>query len=133
MRVEDRRMGHKGLVYLDNAATSYPKPGECLRRAMDEYLELGGSPGRGGYNLAVEADHIVSEVRRELRSFFGGDSRYEVCFAYNATEALNTLLQGAVQPGSHIVSTCLEHNAVLRPLHHLREQRRIEFDLVPFD
>jgi cysteine desulfurase / selenocysteine lyase len=126
-------MSYDDLIYLDNAATSYPKPGECLGRALDQYLQLGGSPGRGSYDLTVEADNIVSEVRQELSRFFGGDSRYRICFAYNATEALNTLLQGIAEPGSHVVSTCLEHNSVLRPLHHLREQGRIEFDLVPFD
>lgn len=126
-------MPYNELIYLDNAATSYPKPAQCLHRALDEYVELGGSPGRGGYDLAVEADDIVSEVRQELISFFGGDGKYRLCFAYNATDALNTLLQGVAKPGSHIVSTCLEHNSVLRPLHHLREEGRIEFSLVTFD
>ncbi len=126
-------MSHNELIYLDNAATSYPKPVECLRRALDRYIELGGSPGRGSYDLAVQVADIVSGVRRDVISFFGGDSRYELCFAYNATDALNTMLQGVATPGSHIVSTCLEHNSVLRPLYHLREQGRIEFDLVPFD
>jgi len=126
-------MAYGDLIYLDNAATSYPKPGECLRRALDQYLRIGGSPGRGSYDLAVEADNIVSEVREELSLFFGGDSRYRLCFAYNATEALNTLLQGVAKPGSHVVSTWLEHNSVLRPLHHLREEGRVEFDLVRFD
>jgi cysteine desulfurase/selenocysteine lyase len=126
-------MSYNELIYLDNAATSYPKPAQCLHRALDEYIGLGGSPGRGGYDLAVEADNIVSEVRQELTSFFGGNSKYRLCFAYNATDALNTLLQGIARPGSHIVSTCLEHNSVLRPLYHLREQGRIEFSLAKFD
>lgn len=126
-------MIYDDLIYLDNAATSYPKPRECMRRALDLFLEVGGSPGRGGYDLAVEAETKVSEVREELSHFFGGDSHYRLCFAYNATDALNTLLQGIAKPGSHIISTLLEHNSVLRPLHHLREQGLIEFDLVPFD
>ncbi|MGA2108351.1 MAG: aminotransferase class V-fold PLP-dependent enzyme [Syntrophorhabdales bacterium] len=125
-------MACKNLIYLDNAATSYPKPAGCLHRALDAYLEWGGSPGRGSYDLAVEANRVVSDIREELIGFFGGDDRYRLCFAYNATEALNTLLQGVAESGSHIVSTCLEHNSVLRPLHHLREQGRITFDLVPF-
>jgi cysteine desulfurase family protein len=125
-------MTSEDLIYLDNAATSYPKPAECLRQALEAYLELGGSPGRGSYDLAVEANRVVSDIRDELIQFFGGDDRYRLCFAYNATDALNTILQGLAEPGTHIVSTCLEHNSVLRPLHHLREQGRLTFDLVPF-
>jgi cysteine desulfurase family protein len=121
------------MIYLDNAATSYPKPAECIKRALDKYLRLGASPGRGGYDLAVEAERAVSDVRADVRRFFGGEARYPVCFFYNATEALNSLLQGIAEPGCHIVSTRLEHNAVLRPLHHLRAQGRLEFDLVPFN
>jgi cysteine desulfurase/selenocysteine lyase len=118
------------MIYLDNAATSFPKPAECLRRALERYLQLGASPGRGGYDLAVEA--AVSAVRRKLCLFFGADEDHRICFAYNATDALNTLIQGLLQPGDHVVSSRLEHNSVLRPLRHLQRQGRISFDLVPF-
>jgi len=126
-------MDNHDLIYLDNAATSYPKPSGCLYRAMERYLKLGASPGRGGYDLAIEAEDAVSDIRRLLCRFFGADESYHLCFSANATDALNTLLQGLTQPGDHLVTTFLEHNAVLRPLHHLRLQGRIEFDLVPFD
>jgi cysteine desulfurase / selenocysteine lyase len=121
------------MIYLDNAATSYPKPSECIKRALEKYLLLGASPGRGGYDQAVEAERVVNGVRHELCLFFGADETDHVCFFYNATEALNSLLQGIAESGCHVVSTRLEHNAVLRPLHHLRAQGRIEFDLVPFN
>ena len=121
------------MIYLDNAATSFPKPAECLRRALELYLKTGGSPGRGGYDLAVEAHERVNAVRSRLCRFFGGDDRYHLCFAYNATDALNTLIRGLVEAGSHVVSSRLEHNSVLRPLHHLRKQGLITFDLVPFN
>jgi cysteine desulfurase family protein len=121
------------MIYLDNAATSFPKPAECLRRALERYLQIGASPGRGGYDRAVEAESAVSTVRRKLCRFFGADEAHRVCFTYNATDALNLLIQGLVQPGDHVVSSRLEHNSVLRPLHHLQKQGRISFDLVPFD
>jgi len=121
------------MIYLDNAATSFPKPAECLRRALERYLQTGASPGRGGYDLAVEAEAAVSTVRRKLCRFFGADETYRVCFTCNATDALNLLIQGLVQPGDHVVSSRLEHNSVLRPLHHLQAQGRIRFDLVPFN
>ncbi len=120
------------MIYLDNAATSFPKPAECLRRALERYLQMGASPGRGGYDLAVEAEAAVSAVRRKLCRFFGADEDHRICFAYNATDALNTLIQGLLQPGDHVVSSRLEHNSVLRPLHHLQRQGRISFDLAPF-
>ena len=121
------------MIYLDNAATSFPKPAECLQRALERYLQLGASPGRGGYDLAVEAEAAVSTVRRKLCRFFGAEEDHRICFAYNATDALNLLIQGLLQPGDHVVSSRLEHNSVLRPLHHLQRQGRISFDLVPFN
>jgi len=120
------------MIYLDNAATSFPKPAGCLERALERYLQLGASPGRGGYDLAVEAEDAVSAVRRKLCRFFGAPEDYRVCFTYNATDALNLLIQGLLKRGDHVVSSRLEHNSVLRPLHHLRKQGRITFDLVSF-
>jgi cysteine desulfurase family protein len=121
------------MIYLDNAATSFPKPAECLQRALERYLQRGASPGRGGYDLAVEAEATVSAVRRKLCRFFGAGEDYQICFTYNATDALNILLLGLLHPGDHVVSSRLEHNSVLRPLHHLQRQGRIRFDLVPFN
>lgn len=100
---------------------------------MDKYLKMGASPGRGGYDAAAKAEQAVEDVRQRLKSFFRADESYHICFAYNSTDALNTLLQGLAEPGCHMVSTRLEHNSVLRPLHHLRDQGRIEFDLVGFN
>ena len=121
------------MIYLDNAATSYPKPDYCLHRALERYLELGASPGRGGYDRAVQAEAAVSEVRLKIARFFGAGDDAHVCFAANATDALNTLIQGLVGPGDHVISSRLEHNSVLRPLYHLQRQGIIGLDLVPFD
>ena len=121
------------MIYLDNAATSFPKPAKCLRLALEKYLEMGASPGRGGYDAAARAESVVDDVRQGLRRFFKASDSYQVCFAYNATDALNTLLQGLAEPGCHVVSTRLEHNSVLRPLNHLRDLKGVEFDLVGFD
>ena len=120
------------MIYLDNAATSFPKPGECFREALEAYLAAGASPGRGGYDAAVSAEREVDAVRRKLAALFGAPD-FVTCFAANATDALNTLLQGLARPGDHVVSTRLEHNSVLRPLHHLAEAGVISFDLAPFN
>ncbi len=121
------------MIYLDNAATSFPKHGDCLRQALEEYLEIGASPGRGSYDRAVQSEAVVAAVRQKIGRFFGAGPEAHVCFTANATEALNILIQGLVRPGAHVVSSCLEHNSVLRPLHHLRQQGLITFDLVPFN
>jgi cysteine desulfurase family protein len=121
------------MIYLDNAATTFPKPREVLDRMVELYAAKGVSPGRGGYDLALEAEELVSEARRRICQFFGGDDPDRVIFASNATDALNLVIQGVVKTGGHVVSSQLEHNSVLRPLHHLKEKGLIDYDLVPFD
>lgn len=120
-------------IYLDNAATTFPKPPEVIRSMLEGYECLGVSPGRGGYDLAVRAEEFVTGVRRQISEFFGGHDPNRVVFSYNATDALNTIIYGLVEPGCHVVSSRLEHNSVLRPLHYLREQGLITLDLLPFD
>jgi cysteine desulfurase family protein len=121
------------LIYLDNAATAFPKPAEVLTRTLETYQRLCVSPGRGGYDLAAEASVLVEQTRRKLARFFGAPDPDRVIFASNATDALNLAIQGIVGPGDHVVATRLEHNSVLRPLYHLKKQIGIDFDLVPFD
>jgi cysteine desulfurase/selenocysteine lyase len=121
------------LIYLDNAATTFPKPAEVLKRTFDTYQRLCVSPGRGGYDLAVEANLLVEQTRQQVARFFGAPDQDRVIFAVNATDALNLAIQGIVRPGDHVVATRLEHNSVLRPLFHLKKQIGIDFDLVPFD
>jgi selenocysteine lyase/cysteine desulfurase len=120
-------------IYLDNAATTFPKPREVLERMVGLYAAKGVSPGRGGYDLALEAEELVTDARRRLCLFFGGDDPDRVIFASNATDALNLVIQGGIKSGCHVVSSHLEHNSVLRPLHHLRDKGFIDYDLVPFN
>ncbi len=121
------------IIYLDNAATTFPKPREILDRMVERYAAGGVSPGRGGYDLALEADDLVSAARKRVCEFFGGEDPDRVIFAANATDALNLAIQGSVKPGGHVVSSQLEHNSVLRPLQHLRDKGLIDYDLIPFD
>jgi cysteine desulfurase family protein len=121
------------MIYLDNAATTFPKPPAVLAEAVLQYAKYGCSPGRGGYDLSVETEQVVSGIRKKIALFFGASDPDRVVFTHNATDALNLALQGLLPPGDHVVSTRLEHNSVLRPLHHLRQSGRIGYDLVPFD
>ena len=104
------------LIYLDNAATTFPKPPDVLARMVETYGRLGASPGRGGYDLAMEAEELVAQTRVKIARFFGAPDPERVVFASNATDALNLAIQGIVGPGDHVVSTRLEHNSVLPAL-----------------
>jgi cysteine desulfurase family protein len=121
------------LIYLDNAATVFPKPARVLNKMMEIYQSFGVSPGRGGYDLAVEASDLVMDVREHLCRFFGSDDPERVIFAANASDALNLIIQGMIEPGCHVVSSQLEHNSVLRQLHHFQRAGVITYDLAGFD
>jgi cysteine desulfurase/selenocysteine lyase len=123
----------QGLIYLDNAATTFPKPQSVLAEMTETYCRVGVSPGRGGYDMATEAEALVQNTREKVAMFFGAADPERVVFAANATDALNLAIQGILNEGDHVVATRLEHNSVLRPLYHLREKGLIEYDLAPFD
>jgi cysteine desulfurase family protein len=120
-------------IYLDNAATAFPKPATVLANMVQAYHRFGVSPGRGNYDLATEAGDLVAKTRQKVARFFHAPDPDRVVFTSNATDALNIAIQGTVKAGDHVISTRLEHNSVLRPLHHLHLRGVIEYDLVPFD
>lgn len=120
-------------IYLDHAATTFPRPPEVIQAMCTRYARMGCSPGRGGYDLAVETGEFVHSVRKRVAVFFGAPDPERVCFTANATDALNLGIFGLTRPGMHVISSRLEHNSVLRPLHHLHESGSIEYTLVDFD
>jgi len=106
-------------IYLDNAATSWPKDPAVLT-AMQQYLETtGGNPGRSGHSLSVSAARIVFEARDSLARLFNASSPERIIFTKNGTEALNMILFGVLGAGDHVITSSMEHNAVMRPLRHL--------------
>jgi cysteine desulfurase/selenocysteine lyase len=120
------------FVYLDNAATTFPKPPEVIQAACDFYSTRGVNPGRTGFDLALEAEETLTGARQALTDFFGGTDRNRLVFSYNVTDALNLLISSVLQPGDHAVTTCLEHNSVLRPMYRHAEHG-VDVDFVPFD
>ncbi len=120
------------IIYLDNGATSYPKPEEVYRFMDYFFRNFGVNPGRSGYDLCLEAGDMVENTRKMLTEFFNGSDPNRLCFTYNSTDALNLAIFGLLQPGDHAITTTLEHNSVLRPLYHLSLQG-VEVDYVPFD
>lgn len=121
------------MIYLDNAATSFPKPHGLLDKTLQIYKEIGVSPGRGGYDLAIAANDAMDQVRCKVASFFGSSAPDRVVFQSNATDALNTLIMGACANGGHVVTTNLEHNSVLRPLHFLEQIGKITWSAIDFN
>ena len=119
------------MIYLDNAATTRPKPpgvAEAVIAAMAEY----GNSGRGAHQEALAASRSVYGVRRQIAELFRCPRPDHVAFTPNSTMALNIAVSGLLGPGDHVISTDLEHNSVLRPLYRLREQGG-EVDFLPAD
>lgn len=109
------------MIYLDNAATSWPKP-ESVYKAMDAFMRnLAANPGRAGFRMAVEAMRVMEEARVLLKEFFQAGPGGKVIFTFNCTDSLNMALKGILSPGDHVVTSCLEHNSVSRPLNKLKE------------
>lgn len=123
----------KKLIFLDNGATSYPKPQEVYEFMDHFYRNFGVNPGRSGYDLCLETEQMVDETRKILTSFFNGTDSNRLCFSYNSTDALNLIIFGLLKKGDHAITTTLEHNSVLRPLYHLWKFEGVEVDHIPFD
>jgi cysteine desulfurase family protein len=122
------------IIYLDNAATTFPKPPEVYDFMISAYRENGVNPGRTGCDLALTAEKIIQETRQMLTAFFCAKGDYNrLVFSYNASDSLNIIINGIAQNGDHIISTVVEHNSVLRPLNHLKKDGRITFDLAMAD
>ena len=120
------------MIYLDSAASVYPKPKVILDSMLDAYSRFGVNPGRSGYDMCLITGALVDETRDRLTKFFGGRQSERLCFCYNASDALNILINGLVEPGDHVITTTVEHNSVIRPLNHLRRDLGVELSWIPF-
>jgi cysteine desulfurase family protein len=104
------------VIYIDNAATSFPKAPGVAEAMVRTLTDAGGNPGRSGHALAVAAQGVVNETRRRLGALLGAPDPSRLVFTANATDALNQALFGLLRPGERVVTTSLEHNAMVRPL-----------------
>jgi cysteine desulfurase family protein len=121
------------MIYLDNSATTFPKPEEVYRFMDSFYRKNGVNPGRSGFDAAIETEEVVQGTRKMLTDLFNGDDPNHLTFSYNASDSLNMVIQGLAEKGDHVITTMLEHNSVLRPLHHLQLAGIIEVTHVPFN
>jgi cysteine desulfurase / selenocysteine lyase len=119
------------LIYLDHAATSFPKPEEVYR-GMDAFVRsAGANPGRAGHRLAVEAEAMIGETRGLVARLFGCARPERVVFCLNASDALNMAIKGTLRPGDHAITSVLEHNSISRPLNQLERNGTITLTRLP--
>ncbi|MBQ2388225.1 MAG: aminotransferase class V-fold PLP-dependent enzyme [Clostridia bacterium] len=109
------------MIYLDNAATTYPKP-QSVIKAVDDALKKSANPGRSGHTLSQSTAISVYEVREKLKDMFSAPAVENVVFTLNCTHAINYVLKGLIKSGDRIVTSSFEHNAVMRPLEKLKKQ-----------
>lgn len=122
-----------GVIYFDNAATSFPKP-KCVTDAVLNYMtQIGANPGRSGHKLSIEAGQIVFKARKSIATLFGLKNSMQIIFTSNATEALNLAIKGILQEGDHAITTSMEHNSTIRPLHELEKETLISLSIVQAD
>jgi len=121
------------MIYLDNAATSWPKPPAVIETVRDWLANIGASPGRSAYRTAASSTRIVFDAREALAQLLGiADSR-RLLFMSGATFALNTVIYGLLRGGGHCITTSMEHNSVMRPLRRLAEEAGAEVQVIPSD
>ena len=104
------------MIYLDNAATSWPKAPGVARAVAATFRAAAGNPGRTSHRSALDAADLVQECRENLAALFGVVNPLRICFTANATEALNLAIKGVLWPGDHAICSSMEHNSVWRPL-----------------
>jgi len=120
------------IIYLDNSATSWPKPASVIQ-AMNQFNDLTGSnPGRSGHHLSIEAGRILFNTREILAKLFGVSDPLNIAFTSSITHSLNIVLQGFLKTGDHVITTSIEHNSVMRPLREL-ETRGVELTVIDCD
>ncbi len=123
------------MIYLDNAATSFPKPECVVRELYNTQKYCGANPGRGGHSFSMKAGRKIYSCREMLGEMFGCRAE-NVAFTNNCTTALNTAIYGTLKKGDHVIISSLEHNSVLRPVHRLSEKGIITYSVArvnPFD
>lgn len=109
------------MIYLDNAATTYPKPKTVYQSVMKAMTKYGANPGRGSHSMAIEGARVIYETRELLAQLFNLDDPMRVILTFNATDALNQAIKGVLNPGDHVITTSMEHNSVLRPIKELEK------------
>lgn len=120
------------MIYLDNAATTFPKPKEVYSAVLDCMENYGANPGRAGHKLAMRAGRVIYECRENVAKLLNVSNPMNIVFTHNATDSLNLAIKGVVKSGDHIITTSVEHNSVIRPIKAL-EKKGVENTIVKCD
>lgn len=120
------------MIYLDNAATTFPKPEEVYEEIMRCMREYGANPGRSGHRLALEAGRAIYDTRETLSKMFNIENPMNLAFTCNGTDGLNVAIKGILKSGDHVITSTMEHNSVLRPLKDL-EKKGVELTIIECD
>ena len=123
----------KPFIYLDHAATSWPKPAVVVDAVKEAMEQDSANPGRGSHAMAVRASRILFETRKSLAKLFVVKNPNDISFGLNTTMALNTAIKGVLKPGDHVIATAVEHNSVRRPLEYLKRLGIIDVTYVETD
>ncbi|MDQ1911178.1 aminotransferase class V-fold PLP-dependent enzyme [Paenibacillus sp. GD4] len=121
------------LIYLDNAASSWPKPPQVLEAMRLSMEQAAANPGRGSHQMAVQASRVLFEGRKRLAKLFKVKNPNDIVYALNTTMALNLAIKGFVKEGDHVICTAVEHNSVRRPLEYLKRTRNIQVTYIQTD
>lgn len=121
------------MIYVDNGATTFPKPKIVTDKIMECSLGYAGNPGRSGHKLAMKMDLEIYETREKICKLINGNEVLNVIFTFNATDSLNLAIKGVLEKGDHVVTTSMEHNSVLRPLNQLRKDGIIDLSIIYAD
>ena len=117
-------------IYLDNAATTFPKPQKVYTSIMNYMMNIGANPGRGASTVSLAGNRVVLNCRYAIMDFFHFDKVENVIFTPNVTTSLNTLIKSSVKKGWHVITSSMDHNSTLRPLNSLFEKGIIELDII---
>ena len=118
------------MIYLDNSATTYPKPQSVINAVSEAFSKFGANPGRSGHSFSIKTAIKVAEVREKLANFFNAESAENVIFTSGCTDALNLAILGSAKKGGHIICTSNDHNSVLRPIFQLEKEGVVEVSVV---
>ncbi|MCL9663314.1 aminotransferase class V-fold PLP-dependent enzyme [Paenibacillus hunanensis] len=128
-----RKATSDDIIYLDHAATSWPKPPAVLEAVQHALLHESANPGRGSHRMAVQASRTLLKARQQLARLLDVRNPVDIAFTANTTIALNMAIFGYVRPGDHVIATMTEHNSVWRPLEALKRSTGIQVTYIPVD
>jgi len=117
------------MIYLDNSATTFPKPKEVINAVAESFSKYGANPGRSGHSFSVKTAMKVAEIRTNICKFIGAETPENIVFTSNCTEALNLAILGTCQKGGHIICTANDHNSTLRPIFELKNKGLVEVSI----